>query len=297
MVVGPGKEAALDTLESVAWYCPEPHTAIIIDDCTQDGTYEDLLSQRRPNWQILRNRSAMGYARLTHSLCFAYRSVLSHTSCSLILKLDTDSLIIKPDVLSDALTYAREHPRVGMFGVHTCDYNRPRSFEYHTQLLTTEMNWRNWFKGTRPAYASLLRRAERRGYRRGDNVFGGAYFVTRNCLDAMLRAGALDLPYAWHSHLMEDVYFSIATVAAGYQLGHFAAPDGPLCLEWEGLPYPALELAESKYKVIHSLDKGRNTGRDDNNGRTAREVFKQLRSFTPELAANKTDAAISSAPN
>ena len=48
--------------------------------------------------------------------------------------------------------------------------------------------------------------------------------------------GALDVPYRWHSRLMEDVYFSMVSVAAGFGLGHFGAPEGPLCLEWRGLP-------------------------------------------------------------
>jgi hypothetical protein len=90
--------------------------------------------------------------------------------------------------------------------------------------------------------------------------------------------GALDVPYCWHSRLMEDVYFSMASVAAGFELGHFGAPEGPLCLEWRGLPYPANELAKAGYKVVHSVDKGQNTDRESNGGKTAREVFQDLRS-------------------
>jgi hypothetical protein len=89
--------------------------------------------------------------------------------------------------------------------------------------------------------------------------------------------GALDVPYRWHSRLMEDVYFSMATVAAAFKLGHFAAPSGPLCLEWRGLPYPASKMLESPYKVVHSVDKGKNTDRESNGGMTARERFRAAR--------------------
>lgn len=131
--------------------------------------------------------------------------------------------------------------------------------------------------GSTPFWVDLLHLAESRGYSRGDNVFGGAYFVTRKCLDGINVLGGLNVPFSWHSRMMEDVYFSMAAVAVGFSLGNFAAPDGPLCLAWRGLPHPAKELAASHYKMIHSVDKGCNTGPDENNGMTAREVFKRIR--------------------
>jgi hypothetical protein len=96
-------------------------------------------------------------------------------------------------------------------------------------------------------------------------------------MEALDSLQALSVPHRWHSALMEDVYFSMAAVAAGFGLGHFAAPSGPLCLEWRGLPYPARMLAESPYKVVHSVDKGKNTDRDANAGMTAREYFRAVR--------------------
>ena len=113
--------------------------------------------------------------------------------------------------------------------------------------------------------------------KQGDNVFGGAYFITRECISAIHKLGALKVPWNWHSNMGEDVYFPMVAVAAGFGLGHFAAPDGPLCLEWCGLPMPAAEGAHSKYKLVHSVDKGKNTGPAENGGKTAREVFRDLR--------------------
>lgn len=275
--VGPGKEVVMDTLESVAYYCSEPHQVILIDDCTRDGTYEVLTARKRPNWHILRNSQPMGIARLVHSLCSAYRLVLSQTGCQLVLRLDQDALLIKPGVITDAVNYMIDNPNIGLFGVYEVDYNRPRCFEAHKRLLDRESNWAKKLLGLRPYWSRILDLAEQNGYKRGDNVFGGAYFVTRPCLESMNAVGVLDVPYRWNSRLMEDVYFSMAAVAAGFRLGHFAAPDGPLCMDWRGLPYPAFELHRSSYKVVHSVDKGKNTDAQANGGRTAREVFKSLR--------------------
>jgi hypothetical protein len=282
--VGPGIHTALDTLESVERYCPEPHLVVIVDDCTQDGTYQALVEARRPNWKILRNERRLGIERLVHTLCAGYRFVLSETECDVILRLDQDALLIGPGVIRDARTYMQEQPRAGLFGVYAHDYNRPRSFAGHEKQMQRELRWWRRLAGMRPYWADMLATAEARGYRRGDNVFGGAYFVTRECLRAMNDVGALDVPFRWSSRLMEDVYFSMATVAAGLELGHFGAPEGPICMEWRGLPYPANELAQSGYKLVHSVDKGKNTDRASNGGKTAREIFAALRGAGPSVA-------------
>ncbi len=275
--VGPGKETALDTLDSVEVFCPEPHAVFVVDDHTKDGTYEALCEAKRPHWEIMRNEQPYGVHRLVHGQCAAYEQVLLRTKCELVLRLDQDALLIKPGVLSEAISFMRKHPRAGMFGVYVVDYDRPRSYASHKRRIDRETAGYRALIGRRPSWKRYLDIAEQKGYRRGDHVFGGAYFITRECILALRNIGALNLPWSWHSILSEDVYFSMLTVAAGLRLCHFAAPDGPLCLEWRGLPFPAAALASSKYKLVHSVDKGKNTGPGENGGRTAREVFRDLR--------------------
>jgi GT2 family glycosyltransferase len=239
-----------------------------------------LLDQVRPNRQILRNTRRLGVLRLAQALNLAYRHALDETECELVLRLDQDSLLIGEGVLTDALSFAQANPSIGLFGVYTHDYDRPRTFKTHAKQMNREMGRMRRLLGLSPSWVDLLRLAEQQGYQRGDNVFGAAYFVTRQCLEGMRKLGALDIPYRWHSHLMEDVYYSMAAVAAGFKLGHFAAPDGPLCLEWRGLPYPADELLRTGFKVVHSVDKGKNTDRASNGNKTAREVFRNARMFS-----------------
>ena len=294
--IGPGKDTALDTLESVDAYCPEPHQVIIVDDHTSDGTYEALVAAKKSNWTVLRNERPLRLERLVHTLCVAFRHVLDSTTCELVLsstwrnatqsdsttcelvlRLDQDALLIKPGVLSEGLDFMAAHRKVGLFGVYEVDYNRPRNWEVHRRRITRETGWLRRISGRSAFYLPFLREAERRGYTRGDNVYGGAYWITRACLEEMRKMTALDPPYEWHSALVEDVYFSIATVAAGFEMGHFAFPSGPLCLEQGGLPYPAAQLAASRAKVVHSVDKGPNTDPASNGGITARQFFRRLR--------------------
>jgi glycosyltransferase involved in cell wall biosynthesis len=280
MPVGPGKEAALDTLQSIEAYCPEPHLVFIIDDRTTDGTYEALLAAKKPHWYIFRNQWPHKIERLAQSLGHTFEQIVAQTECEIILKIDTDALIIKPGLFPEALAYHKSNPSVGVFGVHEVDYNRPRSFEFHKRMFDRESAWYRSLIGQRPFWKDYLKLAESRGYKRGDNVFGGAYFVTRQWVEAAVKMGALKIPWRWHSNMGEEIYFSMIAVAAGLRLGHFAAPDGPLIMEWRGLPYPAEKLIDSKYKLVHSVDKGPNTGPADNGGRTAREVFRALRNAT-----------------
>ncbi|MDD5232377.1 MAG: glycosyltransferase [Syntrophales bacterium] len=282
MACGEGMlEPTLDTLESVRHYCPEAHSIVIVDDLTRDGTYESLQKIKGKNWHILRNAKRNGLSRLTHTLQAGYRFILENLGSPVVLKLDTDALIIRTGILSEALQYAEANPRAGMFGVYEVDFNRPRTYVVHTRVINRAMKWWRALIGLRPAWRHLLLAAEANGYIRGENVFGGSYFISIECLRAMDRIGGLSMPRFWKARLQEDVYFSMAAIAAGYRLGHFAAPSGPLCLDWKGLPYPAREIWERGYKLVHSVDRGPNTGSEQNGGMRARDIFRAIR-MNPE---------------
>jgi hypothetical protein len=270
--VGPNDTAsALDTLDSIRTYCPEPHIVVVMDDHARDADSLHATVTTYSNGSVvLKNQRPMGFYRLVWTLSRGLRWILDNTNADIILKLDSDALIIKPGVLTDAARYAAAHPRVGIFGVYEVDYNRPRDFSMHTSIINREMHWWRLLTLRRPPYYDVLRMAEDHCYRRGDNVFAGAYFFTRPALESM-RTIALNPPDDWPSNVLEDIYFSMSAVAAGFEMGHFAMPTGPLCLEWQGLPYPPAELdADSRIKLVHSVDKGQHTD-------GAREYFRNLR--------------------
>ncbi|PKQ14979.1 MAG: hypothetical protein CVT67_11630 [Actinobacteria bacterium HGW-Actinobacteria-7] len=277
MPCGPGSAQALDTLGSVEHYLGDTCPVIVVDDHTTDGTHEALAKAARPNWILMRNPRARGIEGLIRSLADGFLQALEHTQSDVILRLDQDALVINAGLTEAALEYMRANPGVGIFGVYREDHDRARSFEVHTRLINSELRGLRRLVRHAPFWAPLLMSAEGRGYHRGDNVFGGAYLVTRDCLEKLQSAGALNVPDAVRSRLQEDVYFSMATAAVGLEMGHFAAPDGPLCLEWRGLPKPARELWAEGFMVVHSVDKGANTDPGANGGLTAREVFRQIR--------------------
>lgn len=298
---GPCSEIILDTAESIDHYCSEPHEIVFVDDCTKDGTYEALISSKRSHWHILRNEKPNGFLRLVHTLCSGLRYIRTNFRCKCVLKLDADSLMIGSGVISDALKYMEENSDVGMFGVYEVDYNKPRTFIAHKKQMDNALNWWRPLVGLKPSWVNILQIAESKGYRRGENISGGGYFITRECLGTIEELGYLNVPYSWYNSVIqcsfdaierirrkslrkrrlgriaEDVYFSMATVAAGYKLGHFAAPDGPICIALRGLPYPAKKLLSHGYKIVHEPDKGPNTSALENEGVAAREFFRIVR--------------------
>ena len=275
--VGPNLETAIDTIESIESNVEEEIAIVIVLDENKNGNFLRIQNIRRENWIVIETGIKNGIARLTHSLSMGFNAVLEETTARMILRIDQDALVINRGLFVDAENYHKESTNVGLFGVYERDYDRPRSFESHQKQIRKEIAFpRKLFFGM-PFWMKYYFLAIERGYKRGENVFGGAYFITRECLEGIKKIGGLNIPYKWNSTLMEDVYFSMLTIAAGHVLGHFAAPDGPLCMEWRGLPYPAMELYRKGYKLVHSVDKGRNTGPNENGGLSAREVFRKLR--------------------
>ncbi|WP_462247685.1 glycosyltransferase [Ekhidna sp.] len=270
-------EIVLDTIHSVEHYCKTNFELILVDDGTKHRLDKYLLKHKKPNWHIIRNEKNIGRNRMNYSIARGLRYFLSNIDAPILLKLDVDALIINHGVLKLALDYHHRNQKVGMYGVYEVDYNRPRSYKNHQNTISRKTSLIRRLFHLTPSWTDLLRKAEKNGYVRGDNVFGGAYFLTRSCIISMEQIGALNVSLSRLSILAEDVYFSMATLASGFSMGHFAFPSGPLILEWKGLPYPAAKLIEEGHGIVHSVDKGPNTGPEDNEGQTAREVFRKKR--------------------
>jgi hypothetical protein len=192
--------------------------------------------------------------------------------------MDTDALITGAGLIDDVVTYLAHNPTAGIFGRHKIEEDGTiRPYRMHTSTIYRELSRPRLTRGV-PPYAPIARLAMANGWGMGENVFGGACLISWPCLETMVRRGYLDPPRRrWNSRIADDVYFSMCAVAAGFELGHFAAPTGPLCLAWRRLPLPAREIEAKGYKLVHSVDKGQNTSREDNGGMTPREYFRAIR--------------------
>jgi hypothetical protein len=273
MAVGAGMaEEALDTLDSIETYLGDvAKRVVIVDDHTTDGTAEALASVRRPDWHVVRNDQPHGLHLLSRSLGTGYKYGLDRWAFRLALRIDVDALVTGPGLMNDALAFSMQHPETGVFGQHTLRSagGDPDAIEAHVRVLA-----RHDRRLVRAWYHSQRVKARANGWTTGESVFGGGCFFTRPCLVALRKAGVLDVPV--HSrplYVAEDVYFSMCAVAAGFELGHFAAPVGPLAMAWRELPFSPEEITRCGYKLVHSVDKGRWAA-------TAREHFRAQRAGT-----------------
>jgi hypothetical protein len=238
MAVGPGELlGAIELLDSARAFLRGPYRAVVVDD---SGGLATWLSVRRyREVTVLRNWRRRGSTRLLASLQRAYRHALRSYDFAAILKVDTDALITGPGVDGDILSFLRGHPRAGMIG--------SRSWPDRTDHV-----WRRVLEENQAMWGSLLRLAQEHGYVAGESVLGGAYVLSRACVEALDAKGYLDL-VPTGPRVAEDVTFSLLTQAAGFELHEFAAPDQPFALAWRGLPMPPAQILAQGKKVVHSV--------------------------------------------
>jgi hypothetical protein len=209
----------------------------------------------------------------------AFTHVLDSFEARFVLKMDSDALVTGYGLFDDALAFMAQNPKVGIFGRHLINADGSvKSYKMHTDLMNHEMSVSRRLLGRLPSWYPVAKQALKAGWNLGENVFGGGCFITWDCIREMQKRGFFDLDLGrWRSRLPEDVYLTMCAVAAGFDRAHFAAPDGPLCMAWRDLPFPAREIYRKGYKLIHSVDKGKNISPEQNDGMTAREYFYRMR--------------------
>jgi len=279
LAIGPGHQAnVLDTMASLFHFCPADCRIFLVDDCTSDGTYDLLRSLQDPRVTLLRNPKPKGYAGVVHTLNSGLLEIAKIPDVTLVLKTDTDALMTGFGLFDHAAAFVQDHPRVGMFGRYLTNYDGTlKDYSILTAFLQREMSFpRNLIPG-RTGYMQTLHQARKNGWQLGENVFGGAYFLTGECLRKMAALGHLDLSRSKRTVIAEDLYVTMCAAAAGFDRAQFAHPVGPMGLAFAGLPAPAKVLAEKGMKIVHTVDKGPFTSRTENDGLTPREFFAQLR--------------------
>ena len=279
--VGPGTrlDFLTDTMNSVAFYIRGTIKFILIDD-SQKATAA-LVKTSYPDIDIITLEKNFGkVGGLYISLSDAFRFAYEHYEFTLLLRMDDDALMIGPDADSDALAFLNEFPQTGMMGRHirgrfsADDLGNIHDNAYpRNTLLVGTCTWkfirRPLVNGT---LRQLMLRAFRNGYELGENIQGGAYFITRACIGKLLEAGFLPLDRLKHSILCEDHLFSLLVKVAGMELRDFSGAGQPFACAWKGLPAAPETLTTRNKKIIHSVRFW-----EDRDQEAIRKHFKQLR--------------------
>jgi glycosyltransferase involved in cell wall biosynthesis len=251
----------LDALRSIDRFVEEPHHVIAVDDCTKDHVDEEL-RRLRPDVTVLRNeRPHGGRSGLYVTLANACRAALDRLSFRVLLKMDTDALMVGPGLVAQAIRAFEEHPAAGILG------------SYHVRADGERRDWKKWkmafwyesnpvraLWGRTVLWRDPIRLARRRPYDLGENVLGGAYLVRRECLEAMRGAGLLAYRHEAvlrESRMGEDVIMSLMCKAAGFDLLDFGAPEHSMALALADLPLSKEEILRQGKTLVHSVKRGR----------------------------------------
>jgi hypothetical protein len=277
--VGPGQiENTLDTIDSVLHFIDPKDTLFVIDDFTQDGTYERLVEIRHDQLSLIRNERSYGRLGLHATVANALRYCVSRGPFGVILRMDWDALVTGPDVFSEVAQFLDANRHVGICGRHLINYDgSSKTYRMHTEDVLNKIGYPPPDDRQSGGIGWICRLALLNGWGLGENIFGGAYFIRYECVTAMIGSGFLDQLDNQAQWLIEDVFFTMCALATGFDRAHFAAPLAPFALAYRDLPASPAELAARGMKIIHSVDKGRWTSAQDNGGVTAREFFRAHR--------------------
>jgi hypothetical protein len=254
-----------ELLDSCSTYLACDYQVVVADDATEDGTYDRLL---KAGCWVVRNPERQYLWGLDLTLRRAFHEAHRLFESPIYLKIDPDALIIGPG-LEDALSRAfSANPELGLLGTFHTDWNgEQRDLSY----------WRERMLGVSENLGKPYQLAIQNGYQVGDGVQGGAYALSRACLDSISKRGwflGTDgyCPSGVRGrHVAEDSLITMLTYAAGYKAGDIGGPGQSFAIWDVGLPMAPEELVRQNRIVTHAI-KYR-----DENSLAARDYFRARR--------------------
>ncbi len=254
-------EFILDTISSIKYYV---HCAckIILSDDSQNSIIYDQIRESYPDVIILRTDRNFGKGLgLYTTLSNAYRYALDAFDFAVLLRVDTDALIIGHNPETSILEFFKNNPTVGLAGRYIKGLRSPDDFGNVWEnggraMIVSICKFFTRFYLRHPftywRIRNLIFKALNNGYEMGELVFGGAYAFSRNGLEKLRDNGLLPLRNVRGTELEEDHTFSILIYSVGLHLGDLASGNYPFACTWRGLPASPDNLSMSNKKIIHS---------------------------------------------
>ena len=281
--VGPNCNPAyiLDTIDSIKQYVHCSYRIIISDD-SHSAVISESIERQHPEIIILKTTRNYGkglglYITLSNAFCYA----LDHFRFSVLIRLDTDALIIGHGPEEKILDFFNTNLSMGMAG------------RYVKGLRSSDQFGHVWLNGGRELIVAIAKiftkyflrhpfiywrirkvlfKAIDNGYDLGEFVFGGTYAFSRLGLEKLRDNDLLPMKNVLGADLEEDHFFSMLMVAVGMGLGDLASGDKPFACAWKGLPASPETLLNANKKIIHST---RNWG--DFKEEQIRKFFREVR--------------------
>jgi hypothetical protein len=253
------KDDAADTLRSVLCYT-DSELILVIDDTKGRGIgIEDprILVFTPPESPP----GVMG--GLWAKLAAAYRYAVEHAEFDILLRLDTDALILGPGIAEAAAERFSSDPALGLLGSYRVGPDgESRDWSPAANLVRAHLGVR----GLRHVAARRRLRAliaQAREYVTGEHALGAAVVLRGDMVREWHRRGMLDYSELGETALGEDHLFGLLTTAAGYRIGDFGGPDDPIAVRWRGLPAAPADLLAAGKLITHSVRSWEGMGEDE----------------------------------
>ncbi len=275
--VGPREDLAelADTLDSVRAYTPTDTLLLIVNDGARYAVHRVAARSRLTAEVLDLPGDGHGVAGgLTWTVAQGLRRALHHQDVDVVLRMDTDALVIGPGLEGAARAAFAANPGAGLLGsfdrISTGEVRDfgPAAWAMRQDLGADRSRHPVWSLTLRRA----LRKARRNGYVDGEHALGGAHLVSRECLRRMAAAGLLPAAGVVTSRMGEDQFLGLVVRAVGLRTLDFATGSKPFALRWHGLPATPPELVAQGKLVVHSVK-----SRDGLDGSEVREWFTNRR--------------------
>ncbi len=255
--IGPDNNGS-DTIDSVFCYCIESVIIIAVDDSRSVNTkkYLDNVDPR-----VIR-LSSSGYKGIRGALWLnlidAYKFAIENYKFKVLLRIDTDGLVINSHPEKDALKFFNSHPGAGMLGAYKKRSDgKKRNFIIVACIILRETSiYGISYPDRRILIKELVKEARKKGYRLGEHCQGGAVFQSYSAIAAMYINNKLNsskFQPMYNSAISEDHLFSLLTILLGFTLEDFATEGLPMGIKWRGLPDSPENLVLQNKKIIHSI--------------------------------------------
>lgn len=247
-----------DTIESVQYYLKLPYQIIVVDDSACGAG--NKIKNKYDEIIIIGTEGKNGhFAGLYFSLSQGLKYAYENFKFTIVIRMDTDALLIGFGLDEEAVSYFHKNPLKGIIGSYMFDCNgAPRGIYWTGIQLKNEIstgfllrNVRKKLKGWK-FLRGIFRKSIKFGYIPGEHCMGGAYIMSWECVNKLYNANLLDRKEIHFTKLQEDQIFGLLIYAVGLRHGDFATGSFPMGLRWKGLPGTPEDLVIRKKKIIHS---------------------------------------------
>ena len=245
-------EHIADTVASIIHYA-SPDSRIVIQDNSNPMHLGARLQADFPELEVIRAPQNYGVdGGLYKSLSLAFLHIHATYEYQVLIKMDTDALMIHRGLEDAAIAYFEKNPNVGEMGAYVTE-GQPTAWP--SNRLHHEMSNLGWLSDRRRC--ALLRYfyqlARSNGYKAGEHVIGGAVIFNPKLIEKLVQGDFLLREDLRRTKLQEAHLWSFLCKAAGMQVASFQMPEYPLAVIERSLPRSPQELMASNAKVIHSV--------------------------------------------